>query len=130
MVGCVDTGDWTCLLKEEQTDPKLRDQAAQSLEHLCLLSFYLRWSLPGLSLAPLPVDGPEQGILRDLVGRILSEVRDAARVQWVLHSSDGLSSRTFILSKKIGVDVWNGDGRTENYFATERKWANGNLNFD
>ncbi|KAG0347329.1 hypothetical protein BG005_000243 [Podila minutissima] len=73
LVGCVDTGDWTCLLKEEQTDPKLRDQAAQSLENLCLLSFYLRWSLPGLSVAPLPVDGPEQGMLRDLVGRILSE---------------------------------------------------------
>ncbi|KAG0023303.1 hypothetical protein BGZ81_008174 [Podila clonocystis] len=73
LVGCVDTGDWACLLKEEQTDPTLRDQAAQSLEHLCLLSFYLRWSLPGLSLVPLPVDGPEQRMLRDLVDRILSE---------------------------------------------------------
>ncbi|KAF9369094.1 hypothetical protein CPB97_003926, partial [Podila verticillata] len=74
LVGCVDTGDWTCLLKEGvETDPKLRDQAAQSLEALCLLSFYLRWSLPGLSLALPAMDGPEQGMLRDLVGRILSE---------------------------------------------------------
>ncbi|KAF9394790.1 hypothetical protein CPC16_010257 [Podila verticillata] len=44
LVGCVDTGDWTCLLKEGvETDPKL------------------------------PMDGPEQGMLRDLVGRILNE---------------------------------------------------------
>ncbi|KAG0332167.1 hypothetical protein BG004_001363 [Podila humilis] len=84
LVGCVDTGDWTCLLKEQEVgqssdDSKLRDQAAQSLEALCLMSFYLRWTLPALSLAPLPTtsEDPRQQdddrMIRELVSRIIAE---------------------------------------------------------
>jgi len=108
LVGCVDTGDWACLLKEgDGTDPKLHDQAAQSLEALCLLSFYLRWSLPGLSLALPAMDSPEQGMLQDLVGRILSEVRERkTHMRGPLSLSDGRSNRKFILSNQDRCGCW------------------------
>ncbi|KAF9111027.1 hypothetical protein BGX27_005488 [Mortierella sp. AM989] len=80
LIGCVDTGDWTCLLKEgEQADAKLRGQVSQSLEHLCLLSFYLRNGLASLSAqSSLNVveDQKEQSdnqLVQDLVSRILKD---------------------------------------------------------
>ncbi|KAF9407349.1 hypothetical protein BGZ94_002718, partial [Podila epigama] len=78
LVGCVDSGDWACLLKDEQGDQGMRDQAVQTLEALCLLSFYLRWTLPRLLAAQQPAtqDPREQEgdqMVRELVDRILSE---------------------------------------------------------
>ncbi|KAG0364197.1 hypothetical protein BGZ54_007760 [Gamsiella multidivaricata] len=80
LVGCVDTGDWTCLLKEEaEPNVKERELAAQSLEHLCLLSFYLRQGLFSLSATDLPIDPREQEdgrVVQDLVARILKDGKD------------------------------------------------------
>ncbi|KAF9433838.1 hypothetical protein BGZ76_008919 [Entomortierella beljakovae] len=80
LVGCVDTGDWTCLLKEgEQADPKLREQVCESLEHLCLLSFYLRRglaSIPRQQGSDIPIDPKELNddkLVTDLVERILKD---------------------------------------------------------
>ncbi|KAG0056436.1 hypothetical protein BGZ83_004943 [Gryganskiella cystojenkinii] len=81
LLGCVDTGDWTCLLKEtsQNLDPKLQQEVVQTLENLCLLSFYLRSGLMNLvassSIArSIPVDAKEQAddaMIQDLVARIL-----------------------------------------------------------
>ncbi|KAF8974951.1 hypothetical protein BGZ46_009556 [Entomortierella lignicola] len=80
LVGCVDTGDWTCLLKEEeQPDPKLREQVCQSLEHLCLLSFYLRNGLAtlsaqsGLNIALDPNERNADQLVQGLIARILKD---------------------------------------------------------
>ncbi|KAG0262993.1 hypothetical protein BGZ95_003907, partial [Linnemannia exigua] len=80
LIGCADTGDWTCLFKE--VDPsnaatdtvKLREQAALSLQNLCLLSFYLRQglcSLAGNSMKVDPREQAEDARIQDLVARIL-----------------------------------------------------------
>ncbi|KAF9168389.1 hypothetical protein BGX21_008059 [Mortierella sp. AD011] len=80
LVGCVDTGDWACLLKEEeQPDPKMREQVTQSLEHLCLLSFYLRNGLASLSrqsslnVATDPKEQSDDRLIQDLVSRIMND---------------------------------------------------------
>ncbi|KAG0007012.1 hypothetical protein BGZ65_012657 [Modicella reniformis] len=58
LVECVDTGDWSCLLKKYDhpaegngaSDPKKdRDEACRLLQDLCILSFYLRYGLGLLS---------------------------------------------------------------------------------
>ncbi|KAF9579149.1 hypothetical protein BGW38_004700, partial [Lunasporangiospora selenospora] len=78
LIGCVETGDWTCLFTEEQlsaapgTNNQLRDQAAESLEHLCLLSFYLRWSLLLSSAPATPAQGDDR-LIQELVARILQD---------------------------------------------------------
>jgi len=86
LVGCVETGDWSCLLKEQDqgaegagaTDPKHKEReiACRSLEDLCLFSFYLRHGLSLLPPSPLstPVDQKEQEndrLVQNLVTRIL-----------------------------------------------------------
>ncbi|KAF9927901.1 hypothetical protein FBU30_002788 [Linnemannia zychae] len=87
LVGCADTGDWTCLFKE--TDPtntttdstKIREQAAQSLQHLCLLAFYLRQglcSLSGSSVKPDPKEQVEDAQIQDLIARILRNDKTTA----------------------------------------------------
>ncbi|KAI8602978.1 hypothetical protein EDD21DRAFT_425652 [Dissophora ornata] len=83
LIGCVDTGDWTCFLKESQdsaAESKEREQAIQSLEHLCLLSFYLRQGLASLSVlssAPNKVVDPQEleddRRVQDLVARIMKD---------------------------------------------------------
>ncbi|KAF9285237.1 hypothetical protein BGZ68_004032 [Mortierella alpina] len=81
LVGCVDTGDWASLLKDN-TDPALlepqtREQASQSLERLCLLAFYLRHhfaSLPGSSFHDAdPKEQEDDRMIQDLVARILKD---------------------------------------------------------
>jgi hypothetical protein len=83
LVGCADTGDWTCLFRE--IDPpnavtdnaKIREQAAQSLQHLCLLTFYLRQglcSLTGSGMKADPKERAEDAQIQDLVARILRNV--------------------------------------------------------
>ncbi|KAG0309371.1 hypothetical protein BGZ98_003166 [Dissophora globulifera] len=79
LIGCVDTGDWSCMLREGGlTDPKEREQVCKSLEHLCLLSFYLRHSLASLASSSQPavgaVDPTEQeeaAMIHGLIERIL-----------------------------------------------------------
>lgn len=84
LIGCADTGDWTCLFKE--IDPsnaatdnaKIREQAAQSLQHLCLLAFYLRQGLCSLvgssSMGADPREQAEDAQIQDLIARILRNV--------------------------------------------------------
>ncbi|KAF9124487.1 hypothetical protein BGW39_008183 [Mortierella sp. 14UC] len=87
LIGCADTGDWTCLFKE--IDPssvatdtaKIREQAAQSLQHLCLLTFYLRQglcSLAGSSVKADPREQAEDAQIQDLVARILGNDKTTA----------------------------------------------------
>lgn len=85
LIGCADTGDWTCLFKE--IDPlnaatdnaKIREQAAQSLQHLCLLAFYLRQGLSSLagnssSMRADPRELAEDAQIQDLIARIVRNV--------------------------------------------------------
>lgn len=83
LIGCADMGDWTCLFRE--IDPsnaatdnaKIREQAAQSLQHLCLLTFYLRQglcSLIGSGMKADPKEQAEDAQIQDLVARILRNV--------------------------------------------------------
>ncbi|KAG0309786.1 hypothetical protein BGZ97_012975 [Linnemannia gamsii] len=87
LVGCADTGDWTCLFRE--IDPpnavtdnaKIREQAAQSLQHLCLLTFYLRQglcSLTGSGMKADPKERAEDAQIQDLVARILRNDKTTA----------------------------------------------------
>ncbi|KAG0264622.1 hypothetical protein BG011_006468 [Mortierella polycephala] len=83
LVGCVDTGDWMSLLKEtDGDDPKIREQAGQTLEQLCLLAFYLRQGLSSLttsagSIARVdagemdPKETEDDRLIQDVVSRIL-----------------------------------------------------------
>ncbi|KAK3817650.1 MAG: hypothetical protein J3Q66DRAFT_369473 [Benniella sp.] len=89
LVGCVDTGDWSCLLKEQDqgaegagaaTDlkHKERELVCRSLEDLCLFSFYLRHGLSLLPSSPssTPVDQQElenNRLVQNLVTRILNK---------------------------------------------------------
>ncbi|KAH7060219.1 hypothetical protein BKA57DRAFT_446608 [Linnemannia elongata] len=88
LIGCADTGDWTCLFKE--IDPsnaatdnaKIREQAAQSLQHLCLLAFYLRQGLCSLvgssSMGADPREQAEDAQIQDLIARILRNDKTTA----------------------------------------------------
>ncbi|KAF9902431.1 hypothetical protein EC991_004946 [Linnemannia zychae] len=87
LIGCADTGDWTCLFKEidpsnATTDTaKIREQAAQSLQHLCLLTFYLRQGLCSLTGSSVKVDAREQAEdaqIQDLIARILRNDKTTA----------------------------------------------------
>ncbi|KAF9907245.1 hypothetical protein BX616_000487, partial [Lobosporangium transversale] len=100
LIGCVETGDWSCLLQEntENTvDPTLRTQATQSLEHLCLLSFYLQHGIRMISTAAADTitstiaiatagangdagkkEQRDYQLVQDLVARILSSGKDSA----------------------------------------------------
>ncbi|KAG0380378.1 hypothetical protein BGX24_008723 [Mortierella sp. AD032] len=87
LIGCADTGDWTCLFKEidpsnAATDTaKIREQAAQSLQNLCLLTFYLRQglcSLAGNSVKVDPREQAEDARIQDLVARILRNDKTTA----------------------------------------------------
>ncbi|KAF9192621.1 hypothetical protein BGZ51_005211 [Haplosporangium sp. Z 767] len=83
LVGCVDTGEWMSLLKETAgDDPKIREQAGQTLEQLCLLAFYLRQGLSSLmtsagSIARAdagevdPKEMEDDRLIQDVVSRIL-----------------------------------------------------------
>jgi len=86
LIGCVDTGDWTCLLKEssiETMNAQLKTEVVQTLENLCLLSFYLRSCLRALAPSSgVAVSAPEDpqeraddGLIQDLVARLLQTVR-------------------------------------------------------
>lgn len=99
LVGCVDTGDWSCLLKEAADhhpagasgtqDPRLKERelACRSLEDLCLVSFYLRYGLGFLSTSPPlsgdpAVDQQEQEnnrLVQNLVTRVLAGVSEVNR---------------------------------------------------
>ena len=82
LVGCVDTGDWASLLRDDADpavlDSQTREQASQSLERLCLLAFYLRHhfaSLPGSSIHHEdPKEQEDDRMIQDLVSRILRDV--------------------------------------------------------
>ncbi|KAF8942592.1 hypothetical protein BGZ47_006329 [Haplosporangium gracile] len=87
LIGCADTGDWTCLFKEidpsnaAAANAKIREQAAQSLQHLCLLAFYLRQglcSLTGSSMKADPREQTEDAQIQDLIARILCNDKTTA----------------------------------------------------
>ncbi|KAF9094929.1 hypothetical protein BGX23_001366 [Mortierella sp. AD031] len=88
LIGCADTGDWTCLFKEEidsssnaTETAKIREQAARSLEYLCLLTFYLRQglcSLTGNSVKTDPREQTEDAQIQDLIARILRNDKTTA----------------------------------------------------
>ncbi|KAG0215402.1 hypothetical protein BGX28_010107 [Mortierella sp. GBA30] len=84
LIGCVDTGEWNSLFKET-TDPSLldlktREQASESLEQLCLLSFYLRYYVASSHAECVrgagtdPKEQEEDRLIQDLVSRVLNDV--------------------------------------------------------